>query len=102
MCSGAIEGELKLDIYEGKHVPLSSWGFFAIVHILISEINCIMYQDYISHSFKPFPSRVCNISGSSHAGNVYVFCVCVTKKKGEDSNIYGLDRQKLLILIIKR
>ena len=35
--------------------------FSAIAHITISEINCIMYQDYISGSFKPFP-RVCNIS----------------------------------------
>ena len=83
--------------------------FSAIVHILISEINCIMYQNYISRSFEPFPSRVCDISWSSrrtffsvvsHAGNVYVFCACVTIKKGGASNIYWLGSQTLLIFVI--
>ena len=32
----------------------------------------------------------------SHAGIVYVFCACVTKKKGENSNIYWLDCKKFL------
>ena len=35
-----------------------------------------------------------------HAGNVYVFCACVTIKKGGDSNIYWLDNKKLLIFVI--
>ena len=91
MCSGVTEGEMKFDVF---HLVLLC--FFAIVHILISEINRIMYQDYISRSFKPFPSRVCDISWSSHrifpvvshTGNVYVFCACVLIKNGGDSNIY--------------
>ena len=70
--------------------------FSAILHILISEINFIMCQDYISRSFEPFPSSLSYflvftmnaIPIVNRAGNVYVFCACVTIKKGEDSNIY--------------
>ena len=96
MSSCATEGEIKLDTYLGKCISVLV-SFSDIIHILISEINCIMYQDYISQSFKVFPSRVFNISWSSHhtffsivshAGNVYVFCAFVIVKKGGDSNIY--------------
>ena len=43
MCSGATEGEMKCDTYVGKRV-----SFSAIIYILIFEINCIMYLDYIA------------------------------------------------------
>ena len=91
------------------HLVLIS--FSAIVHILISEINCSMYQDNISCSFKPFSSKVCDISWSSHrtffpllshAGNVYVFCACVTIKKGGDSQYLLTRPQKISIFVIKR
>ena len=60
MCSGATEGEMKLDT-NVFHIVLVS--FKAIVHIRVFEINCIIYQGYVSRSFKTFPSRVLNISG---------------------------------------
>ena len=62
MCSGATDGE---NTWENVfHLVLVS--FSVIVHILISEIVCIMYLDYFSRSFEPFPSSVCNISWPSH------------------------------------
>ena len=56
------------------HLVLVS--FSVIVHRLISEINCIMYQDYFSRSFEPFPSSVCNISWPSHCLHTVRFSRC--------------------------
>ena len=70
MCSGATDGEMKLDIYAGNVFHLVRVSFSAIVHILIFEINCIIYQNYSSRSFIPFPNSVCNISWPSHRSTV--------------------------------
>ena len=66
MCSGATDGEMKLDTYVGKRVSLSTCLVFG--HRSYTDLGdiCIMYQDYFSRSFEPFPSSVCNISWPSH------------------------------------
>ena len=101
MCSGATEGEMKLDTYVGKRISLCYCSFFS--HRSYTDLrdkNCIMYQDYISRSFKLFPSRVCNIPYVfpvvRHADNFYVFCACVTIKEGGDSNIVLTRPQNIL------
>ena len=71
-------------------------SFSAIGHILISEIRCIMYQDISRALVSYFRAESVIFLGLhtvrfpvvTHAGNVYVFCACVTIKKGGDSNIY--------------
>ena len=95
MCSGATKKEMKLDIYMGKHASLSSC-FFLIMFILISIINCSAYQDFISRSFKPFLSRVCQIFWSSHSTFFPLamlvlfmfFCACVAKKRKEEMTTF--------------
>ena len=60
-------------------------------------------------SFKPFQVKSVIFPGlrtirfprCSHAGNVYIFCACVKIKKGGDSNIYCLDRKKIINLCDK-
>ena len=57
------------DHRRGNVFPLVLVSFSAIVHILISEINCFMYQDYISRSFKPFPRYF--LVSTPYGSNIY-------------------------------
>ena len=60
-------------------------------HMMISEINCVMYQDYILRSFKPLYFRAKSLiflglhtvrfSRCKPCGYVYVFCACVRKEE---------------------
>ena len=89
------------------HLVLVS--FSAINPVVISEINCIMYQDYISSSVKHFSSRVCNISlkslklrysNISSISSVVSSSSCMFKFLWSTPNTWLSDQNQLIIMVL--